>query len=70
MKKENNIPDAPKKQLPDSYFELEGKTYEVVLHAVIIPEIGKRTAAEIVFDEAAQKYLVEAGSSAVKEVIL
>ncbi|RYZ56727.1 MAG: hypothetical protein EOO14_11925 [Chitinophagaceae bacterium] len=58
-----------KKQVSEDVFELDGKQYKVVLHAVIIPEMGVRTKAEILFDEAAQKYLVEVGSSAVQEIV-
>lgn len=57
------------KQIPDDCFEHEGKVYKVVLHAVIVPELGRRTAAEILFDKDAQKALVEIGSSAVQEQV-
>lgn len=58
---------AKEKKLPDDCFQHDDKVYKVVLHAVIIPEIGHRTKAEILFDEEAQKALVAIGSSAVEE---
>lgn len=57
------------KQVPDNGFQYQDKIYKVVIHAVIIPDLGKRTAAEITVDEEAQKYLVESGSTAVVEVV-
>lgn len=41
-------------------FEFEGKKYSVLVHAVHIPGLGERTAAEIAVDEKAQKALIEA----------
>lgn len=52
----------------ENQFSYDGKTYNVVMHAVIIPDLGHRTAAEICVDEEAQKYLVEEKSAAIEEV--
>ncbi|MEN9884039.1 MAG: hypothetical protein RLZZ420_1256 [Bacteroidota bacterium] len=57
-------------------FEHEGKTYELVIPALNIPEIGKRTALEIAFDDEVHEalgnktikaYLVDVKSGAIKE---
>ena len=42
-------------------FVYDKKQYKVLIHAANIPGIGVRTAAEILVDEDAQKYLVENG---------
>jgi hypothetical protein len=60
---------ADEKQVPDNGFQYQDKIYKVVLHAVIIPDLGKRTAAEISVDEEAQKYLVENKSTAIEEIV-
>lgn len=57
--------------LPADTFSVDGKVYKVLLHAVNIPDIGMRTAAEILVDEEAQKKLVEIGciGTVIQEVI-
>jgi hypothetical protein len=60
---------AAKTKIPDNGFQYQDKIYAVVIHAVIIPELGRRTAAEITVDEEAQKYLVEEKSAAIVEVV-
>lgn len=57
-------------------FEHEGKTYEIVIPTLNIPEIGKRTALEISMDDEQHEalggktiraFLVEVKSGAIKE---
>ena len=61
MAKEKNVP------APADSFELDGKTYKVVLEAIIIPGIGLRSKGEILVDEEAQKALVAIESGAIQE---
>lgn len=55
--------------IPENGFQYQDKIYKVTLHAVFIPGLGKRTAAEITVDEEAQKYLVEEKTAAIEEVV-
>lgn len=48
-------------------FDLDGKKYEIVSGATI-PGIGKRTPIELTTDENAQRWLVEKGSGAIREI--
>lgn len=52
-------------------FSVEGKVYKMLLHSVNIPDVGIRTAAEVLIDEEAQKKLVEIGciGTVIQEVI-
>jgi hypothetical protein len=48
-------------------FTYNDKSYKVLVAAVRIPGIGKRTALEILNDTAAQKWLVEKNSGCIQE---
>lgn len=58
-------------EVADNCFENDGKTFRVIIHAVQIPGVGVRTAAEICHDEEAQQALIEANciGSVLEEVV-
>lgn len=49
-------------------FELDGKTYQVLVPSVAVPGIGKLTAIDLLADAKAQAILVKSGSSVIKSV--
>lgn len=65
MAKAKNTPAA------DDVFTVAGKSYKMLLQKVHIPEIGIRTAAEVLVDPDAQRKLVEIGcvGTVIEEVI-
>jgi len=59
-----------KSQSPD-IFTVNGKSYRMLLQRVNIPDVGVRTAVEILVDTEAQQKLVEIGciGTVIEEVI-
>lgn len=49
-------------------FEYDGSKYKILVPAIRIPKLGKRTALEILNDTEAQAWLVTKGSESVKKV--
>ena len=49
-------------------FEYDGEKYKVLTSAIRIPNIGRRTALEILTDEKAQEWLVKNKSGAISKV--
>lgn len=43
----------------DNTFQLDGKTYKVLIPKMNIPEIGERTALEVCADPEAQQALID-----------
>lgn len=65
-----NTPDAQEgKNGVGETFEYDGKKYKLLSPAIRIPNLGKRTALEILADPEAQAWLVQKQSGAIKELV-